>query len=144
MVASWGVAFPESFWPNFNGFQIRVLERIFCAGLAFSDTVGSTVAPVLGKSRCTNPEVYASMSEMQYIKRLCNLSRMSAARQSLRDNKKQKNNVWDKMEAKPKNIKNNSYCTPILSQTLFFLERFFFCFVVFPHNCYRPGLTKLI
>ena len=43
------------------------------AGLAFSDTVGSTVAPVLGKSRCRNPEIYATVSEMQYIKKTVQL-----------------------------------------------------------------------
>ena len=42
---------------------MRESVQIFGAALAYSDTIGSIVARVLGKSRCTNPQIYATVSE---------------------------------------------------------------------------------
>ena len=124
------------------------------------------MAPVLGKSRCTNPEIYATVSGMQYIKRLCNLSRMSAARQSLRETTKQKqkkHNQKNRNKQTPKKqcLRQNGgkaqkqKTTPIVPP--FCLEHccfscFYVCFfvfscvcffVVFPQHCYRPGPHKI-
>ena len=68
----------------------RGLQRICYPGLVFSDTVASTVAPVLGKSRCTTLKSMQPCQACNILRRLCNLSPMLAARQSSRENQKPK------------------------------------------------------
>ena len=46
------------------------------------------MAPVLGKSRCTNPEIYATVSEMQYMNKTVQLITNVCGATNLRENQK--------------------------------------------------------